>query len=155
MRGKYFLDTNILIYTVSNVISKKEIAVGLLSKNAVISTQVISESANVMHRKLNFDYPRIRRITDKFAEENTLRIITHRTIRIALDIAERYGYSYYDSQVIASALENTCGILYSEDLQHSQSQSPKARKNALRKPANSLLAEVSVFIISEYSLISV
>jgi len=120
MSDKYFLDTNILIYTVSNVIFKKNIAVELLGKNPVISTQIISESANVMHRKLNFDYQKIRRITDKFAEKGILRTITHHTIRTTLDVAERYGYSYYDSQVIASALENDCDILYSEDLQHNQ-----------------------------------
>ncbi|MBF0303221.1 MAG: hypothetical protein HQK73_09285 [Desulfamplus sp.] len=46
-----------------------------------------------------------------------LHIITHHTIRTAFDIAEKYGFSYYDSQVIACALESACAVLYSEDLQ--------------------------------------
>jgi len=50
----------------------------------------------------------------------TLHIITHKTVRTAFDIAEKYGYSYYDSQVIACALETGCTVLYSEDLQHNQ-----------------------------------
>ena len=116
-----FLDTNILIYSVSNDVAKKQRAIELLgNKNVVISTQIISESINVMRRKLNYDYSQIRRITDKFVEKTILYPITHDTIRRALNIAETYGYSYYDSQVIASALENDCTILYSEDMQHEQ-----------------------------------
>ncbi len=32
----------------------------------------------------------------------------------------RYGYSYWDSLIIATALQNDCSILYSEDMQHNQ-----------------------------------
>jgi len=116
-----FLDSNVLIYTISNDVAKKQRAVELLDKkNVVISTQIISESINVMYRKLNYDYSKIRRITDKFVKKATLYPITHDTIHRALNIAETYHYAYYDSQVIASALENDCTILYSEDMQHGQ-----------------------------------
>ncbi len=37
-----------------------------------------------------------------------------------MDIKKRYRFSYWDSLIIASALENNCSILYSEDMQHSQ-----------------------------------
>lgn len=36
----------------------------------------------------------------------------------ALDIKSRYKLQYYDSLIIATALENVCDILYSEDMQH-------------------------------------
>jgi len=120
MSGKYFLDTNILIYSIGNIIPKKIISVNLIDKNAVISTQILTESANVMRRKLKYDYSQIRSVTDKFAEKMTLHIITHKTVRTAFDIAEKYGYSYYDSQVIACAVQSDCAVLYSEDLQHNQ-----------------------------------
>jgi len=32
----------------------------------------------------------------------------------------RYGFSYYDSLIIASALECECSVLFSEDMQHGQ-----------------------------------
>ena len=38
----------------------------------------------------------------------------------ALSIKERTGYGWYDSIIIASALEASCSILYSEDLQDQQ-----------------------------------
>jgi predicted nucleic acid-binding protein len=120
MNDKYFLDTNIIIYSIGNIIPKKKVSVDLIGNNAVISTQIITESANVMHRKLKYGYSDIRAITEKFVQEMNLSIITHHTINNAFNISERYGYSYYDSQVIASALESDSPVLYSEDLQHNQ-----------------------------------
>jgi len=38
----------------------------------------------------------------------------------AMEVNIRYGYSYWDSLIIATALQNNCGILYSEDMQHDQ-----------------------------------
>jgi predicted nucleic acid-binding protein len=38
----------------------------------------------------------------------------------ATEVAERYGFSLYDSVIVASALLAGCKTLYSEDLQHRQ-----------------------------------
>ena len=38
----------------------------------------------------------------------------------ALDIQLRYRFSFYDSLIIAAALEAGCSRLYSEDMQHGQ-----------------------------------
>ncbi|NTW63887.1 MAG: PIN domain-containing protein, partial [Chlorobiaceae bacterium] len=35
---------------------------------------------------------------------------------LALEVMERWGYAFYDSLVIAAAIQADCGILYSEDL---------------------------------------
>lgn len=45
---------------------------------------------------------------------------TQKLFHNALDISERWQYSFYDSLIIASAREASCSILYSEDLQHRQ-----------------------------------
>jgi predicted nucleic acid-binding protein len=37
-----------------------------------------------------------------------------------VDIAERYGFSVYDSMIIAAAKGAGCTTLFSEDLQHRQ-----------------------------------
>jgi predicted nucleic acid-binding protein len=42
------------------------------------------------------------------------------TILDAFRIAERYGFSFYDSLIISVALECGCNILYSEDMHHVQ-----------------------------------
>lgn len=38
----------------------------------------------------------------------------------ALELQGRYRFSFYDSLVVAAALESGCQKLYSEDLQHGQ-----------------------------------
>ena len=40
--------------------------------------------------------------------------------RRALDVQERYGFSFYDSLIVATALGSGCKRLLTEDLQHGQ-----------------------------------
>jgi predicted nucleic acid-binding protein len=42
------------------------------------------------------------------------------TIELALELQERYGFSYYDCLIIASALEAECEAIYTEDLGNGQ-----------------------------------
>ncbi len=42
------------------------------------------------------------------------------TIMRALKLVQRYHYSFYDSLIISTALEKSCEIFYSEDMQHQQ-----------------------------------
>ena len=37
-----------------------------------------------------------------------------------LGLRERYGFSFYDSLIVAAALQAGCTRLYSEDMQHGQ-----------------------------------
>lgn len=46
--------------------------------------------------------------------------ITEKSIRLAFELAAKYGLSHWDSLIVASAIESKCGILYSEDFQHGQ-----------------------------------
>jgi predicted nucleic acid-binding protein len=46
--------------------------------------------------------------------------LTAETHERGLEIVERYGYSLYDSMIVAAALLAECRIAYSEDLQHGQ-----------------------------------
>ena len=38
----------------------------------------------------------------------------------SLDIRSRYRFAYYDSLIVAAALDAGCATLYTEDLQHLQ-----------------------------------
>jgi predicted nucleic acid-binding protein len=44
-----------------------------------------------------------------------------------MDISIRNGYSYWDSLILAVALENNCSILYTEDMQDGQMIDDKLR----------------------------
>jgi predicted nucleic acid-binding protein len=39
---------------------------------------------------------------------------------LGLYIAEKYGFSLYDSMIVSAALQSDCIILYSEDMLHGQ-----------------------------------
>jgi predicted nucleic acid-binding protein len=38
----------------------------------------------------------------------------------AIDLSILYGYSYWDSLILATAIDNGCSILYTEDMQDGQ-----------------------------------
>ncbi len=53
--------------------------------------------------------------------------LTVKTVRIGWKIKMKYRFSYYDSLIVASALENDCSILYTEDMQNGQLIEDKLR----------------------------
>ncbi len=119
-----FLYTNILIYMYSDDEPAKQTIscrlVSDLNPDYVISTQVIGEFINILVRKYAFDLQIVKVAIDDFEKNFQMGIIQVATIEKALYVMERYKFSYWDSLIIASALENQCMILYSEDLQHYQ-----------------------------------
>lgn len=47
----------------------------------------------------------------------TVKAVTVQTHDKAMQLAERYGLSFYDSLVVSAALLSGCASLYSEDMQ--------------------------------------
>jgi len=90
-------------------------------ERVVLSTQVLQEVSNTLHKKFGIDYTTIKNtIEECVADVEKLHINTHKTIYSACDIAKRYRFSFYDSLIIAAALESDCDYLFSEDMQHNQ-----------------------------------
>lgn len=82
----------------------------------MISCQVVQEALNVFGRKLGATAGQQLKIFD-----NVLSCLwrTHPTAdlyRRAVAISRRYRFGFYDSLVVAAALEYGCDLLYSEDL---------------------------------------
>ena len=124
MSDKVFLDTNILIYSYSeDEIEKQTIANELLgeySENIIISNQVVNELANVLFKKFKLSSDDIENVVlelDTFIPIVNFELATQ--IK-ALRLKEKYKFQYYDALIIATALENNCDILFSEDMQHQQ-----------------------------------
>lgn len=120
---RFFIDSNILIYAFAregDLSHKKQMAVDLLSQRPILSTQIINECSNVFRRKFNWTYPEIRETFEFVLKISTVVNVSVATIQQAWLIGEKYGYSYFDSLVLASALESHCDVLYSEDMQDGQ-----------------------------------
>lgn len=124
---KFFLDTNIIAYSFDQDNARKRAIAGDLLEQALtgkgaISLQVVQEFLNIALRK--FEVP----LSPAQAQQYTDTVLTHLcayfpdmgTFRRALNIYERWRYSWYDSLIITAALELGCETLYSEDLQHQQ-----------------------------------
>ena len=119
---KIFLDSNIVIYAYcNNSADKQQKAKHLFTEKTVtISTQVLQEMANTLHRKFKVDFHTIRLLLEECVRNANSLVNTYETVLKACSIAEVYRFSFYDSLIIASALEADCQILYSEDMQHNQ-----------------------------------
>ena len=122
MPAKVFLDSNVLIYVYSEDESEKaELALQCAQEpDAWISTQVLNEVSNVLRRKKKQAYTDILNVIHELQSNFQVTTVTTQTIEQALLLGERYRYSYFDSLMLASALEQGCTVLYSEDMQHGQ-----------------------------------
>jgi predicted nucleic acid-binding protein len=122
MPDKVFIDTNVLIYAYSeDEPDKRQRVIDCVrSGEAWISTQVLNETINVLKRKFSLSYSQIRDAVQEVSKGFPIILVSVNTIEMALNLAERYQYSYFDSLILASALEAGCQILYSEDLQDGQ-----------------------------------
>ncbi len=125
MIERFFLDTNVLVYTFdSTAPHKQKVARALVSqalkdRNGIISYQVTQEFLNVALRK--FKPP-----MSSLQAQSYLRRVLVPLCEIfpdlslysdALSIAEKTGWTFYDSLIVASASAGRCRTLLSEDLQ--------------------------------------
>ena len=122
MSGNYFLDSNVIIYAHTDLdLQKQQIAQKIIAEEeSIVSTQVLQETANTLFRKFEFPWADIQTVLSEIANNSLLHTNTAATITDACRIAERYGFSFYDSLIIAAALETNAKCLYSEDLQDGQ-----------------------------------
>lgn len=128
MSVESFIDTNVFIYqlerqdvrkaTTAERLIEQEIASG----TACISFQVVQECLNAALRKAQtpLSVDEMRKylqsvLAPLYRVQPSLRLY-----HAALDIQTRYRFSFYDSLIVAAALEAGCKRLYSEDLQHGQ-----------------------------------
>ena len=122
MNGKPFFDTNVVLYAFRQDDTRAGTAETLLAAGGAVSIQVLNEFAAVARRKLNKTWKEVRNALDLILvfcpEPEPLTMETHER---ALKIAERYGYSIFDSLIIAAAIQAGSTKLYSEDMRDGQS----------------------------------
>ena len=125
MKDKFFLDTNIFIYSFdSKSPKKKKISENLINQalstgEGVISWQVVQEFLNASQKK--FSIPLKTDDCKIYLTEvlSPLCVLFPNSdlYKQALKIHEKTQFSFYDSLIVTSALEAGCGVLYSEDMQ--------------------------------------
>jgi predicted nucleic acid-binding protein len=128
MSDKYFIDTNIFIYSfdtensTKNDIAKRLIADALENGTGIISYQVIQEFLNVATQK--FAKPLAFKDSQRYLNvvlEPLCEVFSSTELfHQALEITDQWRYPFYDSLIIAAALQADCATLYTEDMQHDQ-----------------------------------
>ena len=126
MSVEYFIDSNVFVYLFDETNEhKRERAVRLVRQalendTGCISYQVVQETINVLTRKLDVAPDNARKLLDRTLaplwKVNPTRTLYDR----GLDMQTRYRFSFYDSLIVAAALEAGCKTLYTEDLKHGQ-----------------------------------
>jgi predicted nucleic acid-binding protein len=124
MHAEFFLDTNILLYAASSAKSeqsKRTQARELLAKEGGgLSVQVQAEFYVNATGKFKLPHDKVVGILESLDSYPVLAL-TEAVFWAALQIKGRYQLSYWDSAIIAAALELGCHTVYSEDLNHGQS----------------------------------
>ncbi len=118
---KITLDSNILIYAFANSDDfRKDIAKEIIAKCNIISLQAINETSFVLLRKFNFPLEKLDQVIQFLKEKFIITSLTTNTLDRTILLQNKYKFSFWDSMMIAAALDNHCSVIYSEDLAHDQ-----------------------------------
>lgn len=115
-----FLDSNVMLYLLSEDSAKADATEGLLKAGPVISVQVLNEVTHVCVRKLKMAWDEVAQFLDlirSFCKVVPLTVEVHDRAR---HIAQRYQLSFYDACIVSAAIGAGCITLYSEDMNHGQ-----------------------------------
>lgn len=116
--GRVFLDLNVLVYaySASDPVRRERARALADLPGAVVSTQVLSELANVLLRKFALADAEVRERVSELAARCDVVTVTTAVVLDAFRVRERYRLGFFDSQILAAALAAGAETLYSEDL---------------------------------------
>jgi predicted nucleic acid-binding protein len=117
MSDKAFVDSNVILYLMSEDETKANQAEAVMKNQVTVSVQVFNEVTSVARKRLGCSWDQIEEFLANIASicfVETLTIEIHQRARF---IAERYQLAFYDALIVASAVAAECTTLYTEDMQ--------------------------------------
>ncbi|WP_376692062.1 PIN domain-containing protein [Wenzhouxiangella sp. EGI_FJ10409] len=127
MTATYFVDTNVFVYArdcsepAKHSRAREWVEHLWTTGTGRLSTQVIKEYYQVVTRRLDPGLPR------EEARADIRDMLTWRPVDVSAQVLEqawsiedRYGFSWWDSMIVAAACHLRCDYLLSEDLQSGQ-----------------------------------
>lgn len=138
MKDRFFLDTNIFAYSFdTNSPSKSRqaqelIFQGIETHKGVISYQVIQEFFNTAFRKFSdpMQFADAEQYLQKIFQSFQVIHSSSELFSQALQLKEKHLLGWYDSLIVAAAIESQCTVLFTEDFNHGQ----KFGKLQIRNP---------------------
>ena len=137
-RGRYFLDTNVVVCALDDrdptkqAVARELLRDAVTSQRGIVSFQVVQEFLNVALQKFEVPLPPddAALFLAEFLEPICPVHSSVNLLRAAIDLKERWQFSFYDALIVAAALEGRCRTLYSEDFQDGM----KIRTLTVRNP---------------------
>lgn len=126
INNKCFLDTNLLIYAWDNTEPNKKNKILAFLNNIkkefvpIISTQTLGEFYNVAVKKIGLTKEQSYVICEEYSKIFPVYEITIENVLHAMQISKKTQFSYWDSLILAMAIDTGCSVLYSEDLNNGQ-----------------------------------
>jgi predicted nucleic acid-binding protein len=128
MSDRFFLDTNIFVYSFDqNATAKAKRAAELIrealtTQKGVISYQVVQEFFNVALRR--FSQPMLTADAEQYLStvfRPLLRVHSSQALYVeALHLHAQSRLSWYDALIVSAAIQAQCDLLFTEDIQHGQ-----------------------------------
>jgi len=112
------LDSNVILYLLSGDVAKADRAQSLLAVGAVISVQVLNEVISVCQRKLKMPWSEIDALMLAVKAACKVVPLTVASHEKAVELAKRYQLSFYDANIVASAIMVGAPVLLTEDMHH-------------------------------------
>jgi predicted nucleic acid-binding protein len=127
MRGKAFVDTNVLVYAHDSFggdrfnRARELLATLWDEKRGVLSTQVLQEFCVNARRKAKhpIGWDEVREAIRDYKNWETVVNSADAVLR-AMEVEQRYQISFWDAMIVQAAESAGCEVLYSEDLSHGQ-----------------------------------
>lgn len=127
-----FIDSNVVLYLLSADAAKADCAEAVIAAGGIISVQVLNEVTAVCRRKLKMPWQEIEAVLNAVKSACEVVPLTIASHEAALEIAKRYGLSFYDANIYAAANLAGAKILFSEDMQDGMSIGGTMVRNPFR-----------------------
>lgn len=122
MPAKVFVDTNLWLYALvaQDDDPRHEIAAEFVLglERPWINSQVIREASSNLLKKARIEETRLREIIQDWYRDCEIHPSNARQHSLASELRVSHTFSYWDSLIVAAALDAGCTTLFSEDMQH-------------------------------------
>lgn len=114
---KPFIDSNVVLYLFSSDTAKADKAEQVLEAGGFISVQVLNEVTSVCLRKLKMTWQEVDEVRLALKATCVVLPLTLATHEMAVQFSKRFKLSFYDANIVASAVSSGASTLLSEDMQ--------------------------------------
>lgn len=127
MPARVFVDTNIWVYALIQPDDEQgdkrhQLASDFLRQltRPVINSQVIRETCANLIKKARMPEASVQNLLQGWYRDSEVVTSNVAQYLLASRLRANSGFSYWDSMIVAAALDADCVTLYSEDMQHGQ-----------------------------------